>query len=58
MTEKEVVDLMESSKSEKEWDANADKIREVYMGYPDFWFRAIVLSGLAHRNMMGWDQPQ
>lgn len=47
MNEQQVVDLMKSSKSEEEWNANRDKVKTVFGGYPDFWYRAIVLSGLA-----------
>lgn len=48
MTEKEVVALMQSSKSESEWNANCDKVKSAFDGdYPDFWFKAIMLSGVA-----------
>lgn len=49
MTELEVVALMESSKSEGEWNINADKVKAACGGYPEFWFAAILKSGLASR---------
>lgn len=49
MNESQVVNLMESSKTEDEWSANADKVKKECDGYPDFWFSAIVLSGLMGR---------
>lgn len=49
MSEQEVVALMESSKSETEWNRNADQVKEKCGGYPAFWYSAIVLSGLLQR---------
>jgi hypothetical protein len=49
MTEQEVIELMQSSKSEKEWNDNADEVKRRCNGYPAFWFSAIMLSGLANR---------
>ena len=36
MTQQDVVDLMKSSKSEDEWNANCDKVKAEFGGYPDF----------------------
>lgn len=47
MTEEEVVELMQSSKSEKEWTANCVKVKKECGGYPGFWWKAIIMSGLA-----------
>ena len=47
MTEKEVVDLMLSSKSEDEQNLNCDKVKKEFKGYPDFWYSAIITSGVA-----------
>jgi len=47
MNEEQVVKLMKSSKSESEWNANCDKVKDACDGYPDFWYTAIVLSGIA-----------
>lgn len=52
MTEQEVVNLMQSSTSEEEWNANADKVKKASGGgYPAFWYKAIVVSGLANRTL-------
>lgn len=49
MSEAEVVALMESSKSKTEWERNCDEVKRRCGDYPEFWFSAIVLSGLATR---------
>lgn len=49
MNQEAVIKLMESSKSEAEWNANCDKVKAACSGYPDFWFSAIVMSGLSRR---------
>ncbi len=49
MTELEVISLMEGSKSDQEWDDNCDVVKERCGGYPTWWFRAIILSGLCAR---------
>lgn len=54
MTEQEVVDLMESSQTEQEWNNNATKVKQACGGYPAFWFKAIVLSGLINRVAQRW----
>ena len=48
MTEAQVVALMQSSTSAQEWNDNCDKVKRSYGGqYPEFWFSAIMLSGVA-----------
>jgi len=42
-----VVAFMRSSKSEKEWNANCDKVKAANQGYPDFWLQAVIISGVA-----------
>lgn len=55
MTEREVVDLMASSKSSQEWDDNCTKVKAKNGGnYPFFWYRAILVSGLATATSMKW----
>lgn len=54
MTEQEVIALMKTSKSEKEWNANCDKVKAACNGYPDFWYSAIILSGLAAQVQATW----
>ena len=54
MTEKEVIILMNSSKSQAEWNANCDKVNKACEGYPDFWYKAIILSGLCDKVSKIW----
>jgi hypothetical protein len=50
-----VVDLMRSSSSEKEWNENCDKVKaENGNDYPEFWFRAIIMSGLHNDVVKKW----
>ena len=52
--EQNVVKLMESSKSPQEWNANADTVKKANNGYPAFWFKAIVLSGVVGAAEFKW----
>lgn len=57
MTQNEVVELMQTSKTEDEWNGNCDKVKKAFGGqYPDFWFSAIILSGVHKRTKEnnGW----
>ena len=56
MKQENVVKLMGSSKSESEWNSNCDKVKAAIGGYPDFWFGAIIQSGLLNetRSKYGW----
>lgn len=50
MDRKMVIALMESSKNKQEWNDNCDKVQAALDGcYPDFWYAAIVQSGLMDR---------
>lgn len=51
MTKQEVIDLMKSSNSEEEWGANCDKVKKEFGAYPHFWYKAIILSGLAAETL-------
>jgi hypothetical protein len=51
MNEQEVVDLMSSSKNKQEWNRNCDTVKERCGGYPKFWYKAVVLSGLMNRTL-------
>lgn len=53
-TKTDVVALMQSSQSEREWNSNCDKVKAANGGYPDFWFASIVLSGVARKTAAGW----
>ena len=57
VTREGVVPLMESSQSEVEWNANCDEVKASFHGYPDFWFEAIVGSGLSARVQARWNNP-
>ena len=39
--------LMESSKSEREWNENCDAVKAANGDYPEFWFQELKMSGLA-----------
>jgi len=54
MSETAVVKLMESSKSEKEWNTNADKVKKACDGYPSFWYTVIIMSGVAASTQAKW----
>lgn len=54
MSEQEVVDLMKSSKSEDEWNANCDAVKDACNGYPSFWYKSIILSDLASQTAKKW----
>jgi len=45
----EVKALMESSKSEAEWNRNCDEVKRRCNGYPKFWYPLVVQSGMASR---------
>lgn len=49
MTKEQVIELMESSQSEQEWNNNCDIVKGKCDGYPNFWFSTIIASGLAGR---------
>jgi hypothetical protein len=56
--ESDVVTLMSSSKSEKEWNANCNKVETANNGYPSYWYQAIVLSGVMSITSYEWNIPQ
>ncbi|MBP9090544.1 hypothetical protein KBI23_05900 [bacterium] len=43
----DVEQLMRSSTSEAEWNANCDKVKAANGDYPSWWYATIVMSGLA-----------
>lgn len=56
MSEQEAVQLMGSTKSLAEWRENVARVKAAHGGkYPDWWYQAIVLSGLATRVSLGWE---
>lgn len=54
MNQEQVIALMKSSTSEDEWSANCDKVKADCGGYPDFWFRSIILSGVMDDIAKQW----
>lgn len=54
MNEQSVVELMGSSRTEAEWNANADKVKAHFNGYPNWWYGAIVMSGVLRRTAARW----
>jgi hypothetical protein len=55
MDKQEVIDLMRSSNTEQEWNANCSKIKKACgNAYPPFWFRTIILSGLGDEIAAKW----
>ncbi len=54
MTQQELVTLMESSQTEKQWNDNCDHVNKTCGGYPGFWFKSIVMSGLMGRVSARW----
>lgn len=46
--------LLESSTSEKEWNATCDTIKNNHGGYPHDWYEKVILSGLMGRVANRW----
>jgi len=45
---------METSRSEREWDANCDRVKTMFDGYPHFWYESIILGGVLQRCQQNW----
>jgi len=59
MNEDEVVKLMKSSTSEKDWNKNAATVKRSCDGmFPDFWYKSIIQSGLMSETTMSWYMPK
>ena len=54
MNEQEVLDLMKSSKSMTEWNANCDTVKAKCDGYPSFWYTSIILSDVYTQTATKW----
>ena len=50
MNETEVVALMESATSDDDWNRKVDEVRRRCGGYPEFWYSAVIASGLGNRT--------
>ena len=48
--------LMNGTKTEDEWNAAASRVKAANGGYPEWWYTAIVLSGIARRAHMRFEQ--
>ena len=56
MTEIQVVELMKSSKSFDDWNANCDKVTAAFDGeYPPFWYHSIIIAGVLRETAAKWD---
>jgi hypothetical protein len=52
MEKQEVLDLMGSSKSSKEWNENCDKVKkDNNNNYPSWWYSEVILSGLCDKTL-------
>jgi hypothetical protein len=54
MSREEVIELMKSAISEKDWNAKCDQVKKACNGYPDYWYAEIVMSGLLSRAQSTW----
>ncbi len=55
MTMSEVIDLMKSSRSESEWNANRDHVKRMHDGkYPDYWYGRIMIGGVLSETKAKW----
>jgi len=54
MNRQEVIALMQTSRDENEWNNNADTVKKKCGGYPNFWYEAIMLSGIANKVRNSW----
>ena len=55
MTKDEVIKLMTSSKSEKQWNENCDKVKAAHKGgYPSYWYETFIVSGVIAAMQKSW----
>lgn len=63
MSREEILSLLKESTSEKEWNSVCDRVKELCRNdtitdcsgdYPSWWFKEVVLSGLAHKVSTSW----
>lgn len=52
--EKNIVELMKSSCSQKEWHENYDEVEAANNGIPEFWFDTVILSGVLTEARCNW----
>lgn len=58
INEQQVINLIKSSRSEHEWNANCDIVKKAFNGYPNFWYNVIIRSGLANEVQESWTNPK
>jgi hypothetical protein len=46
--------LMASSTSEREWNENCDAVKAANGDYPAFWYKEVIMSGLAAKMSMNF----
>lgn len=46
--------LMQSSRSESEWNTNCDAVKAANNGYPPFWYMEIVIKGVMSKTEATW----
>ena len=54
MDKQQVIDLMRKSNSEEAWNANCDKVKEAFGGYPSWWYETIILGGVYNESKKNW----
>lgn len=55
MNKEQSLELMKSSKSEKEWNDNCNKVMQAHSGtYPDWWYPEVIQTGLAQQMATTW----
>jgi len=56
LTDKEIISIMESSKSKKEWNKNCKRVKMSYGGrFPYWWFDDMIKSGLLDELKLKWE---
>jgi len=48
--------LMQNATSEQDWDERCDRVKAANGGYPEFWFRTIIMSGLVSEVELRWSR--
>lgn len=46
--------MMSSSRTEAEWNANCDKVKAHFGGYPSWWYQTIIMGGVLRRASAKW----
>jgi len=54
MTKDEVIALMKSSESSKQWNINHARVKKLFNGDPDWWYQTMILSGMLDSLAKAW----